>query len=672
MTAATETTTIVDPLDIFDLDIPFETLVEQLGPLAPEWEKALTDIPTAPAIAPVPIHNLVSRPQVDDEPLIREAAPAAKPHTPEKKQRLLTRVGKKVGAWATKAVVATAAFGALLQHHLPGDEASAPKESAPGVSVAAPGAVAVGQTSPKIEVKTNNARGLTVLDVLPDAVPQDGTTKVTVQAAPPTPRPAKIITVQPGNNLSALVRNTLVERGIDPGAPSADPNKTNMESLLDKTVQDNHIADRNRIVPGQQFAIPDDRPPIATETVVTEENVKNPFQAMAVRAAADLMPLIQRDANGNIQIVSEPGNTGPAYSWGASINIHGLHRFNQAFPGNQYSLNAGDIGKVAGRYWDNHPNSMGYAVDFGTKNNPGAERYIDDGTWQAMARVLEYADQVKRGETPDATALAEAQSMLNIAMQNYNPEVGLSYWKKQSVPTENNHGFNTVSTATSVELALLVNQFTPKGSPQYKKNLDFAVQAYKGVRAKMQDPADHLYYDGFGQDGVLDKRKFTYNAGVMISSGMWLYEATGDKHYLDQAEETAKSSLETWDKDAIRLQEPALISIFYDRLYNLRQVTKDEALRDQIGDAITDYAMWYGNLTKIADAQLPGSNWAQGIGTDTFASTKLHVTSLAALIHEEENNNKGPIESVRYTIPQDLMSKVSTQTPKQLRDPSLE
>lgn len=80
--------------------------------------------------------------------------------------------------------------------------------------------------------------------------------------------------------------------------------------------------------------------------------------------------------------------------------------------------------------------------------------------------------------------------------------------------------------------------------------LQWAKNVYDFTYSVLRDPEDDLYYDNVGtnfdsdgnpvSNGNVDKTKFTYNSGAMISAGVALYNATGEQHYLDEAKATAE------------------------------------------------------------------------------------------------------------------------------------
>lgn len=69
--------------------------------------------------------------------------------------------------------------------------------------------------------------------------------------------------------------------------------------------------------------------------------------------------------------------------------------------------------------------------------------------------------------------------------------------------------------------------------------LNFAESLYSWLRQNLCDPEDNVYWNDVQVDGSINKTKWTYNSGVMVSNGVLLYQITGDQTYLNQAIETA-------------------------------------------------------------------------------------------------------------------------------------
>lgn len=85
---------------------------------------------------------------------------------------------------------------------------------------------------------------------------------------------------------------------------------------------------------------------------------------------------------------------------------------------------------------------------------------------------------------------------------------------------------------------------------------DWAKNVYDFMYTTLRDPVDNCYYDlvdtvydGNNQpigNKNIDKTKYTYNSGAMISAGVAMYNATGEQHYLDEAKATAEGCYNTF------------------------------------------------------------------------------------------------------------------------------
>jgi hypothetical protein len=102
--------------------------------------------------------------------------------------------------------------------------------------------------------------------------------------------------------------------------------------------------------------------------------------------------------------------------------------------------------------------------------------------------------------------------------------------------------------ATAVKAALLLFNATAQ-----RRYLDIAAKRYASARAYFLDPHLPLYtvfvFDRGRSCPQLPRRFFASVNGEMISDGIALFDATGNRHYLDQAVATA-GAVDTWLSDA--------------------------------------------------------------------------------------------------------------------------
>jgi rhamnogalacturonyl hydrolase YesR len=178
----------------------------------------------------------------------------------------------------------------------------------------------------------------------------------------------------------------------------------------------------------------------------------------------------------------------------------------------------------------------GYAVFPGG----GDERFYDDNVWIGLDMVDLYM------LTGDTKYLERAKLVWNFVLSGTNDLMGGGvHWK------EGDKGKNTCSTAPAAVLGAKLYQATNE-----QVYLDRAKEFYHWVKDRLRDPEDKLYWDNIklsdpnnpGSAVIIDKTKFTYNAGQPVQAAVLLYEITGDNQYLTDARETAEAAYKRWFK----------------------------------------------------------------------------------------------------------------------------
>ena len=74
------------------------------------------------------------------------------------------------------------------------------------------------------------------------------------------------------------------------------------------------------------------------------------------------------------------------------------------------------------------------------------------------------------------------------------------------------------------------------------KYLEQAKKTYQWTRDNLCDPSDFVYWDNKNLQGKVDPAKYTYYSGQMIQAGVLLYQVTGEKRYLKDAQQTAEGA----------------------------------------------------------------------------------------------------------------------------------
>lgn len=174
------------------------------------------------------------------------------------------------------------------------------------------------------------------------------------------------------------------------------------------------------------------------------------------------------------------------------------------------------------QYWDGERKPVCYQ-SYPTKYGQHG-RYYDDNIWIA----LDFCDYYNL--THKQEALEKAITLYKYIYSGWSQELGGGiFWCEQQ--KESKH---SCSNAPSVVLGVKLYRLT--GDETY---LETAKETYAWTKQHLCDPEDYLYWDNINLAGHIAKEKYSYNSGQMIQAGVLLYEETGDRNYLLDAQRTA-------------------------------------------------------------------------------------------------------------------------------------
>lgn len=177
------------------------------------------------------------------------------------------------------------------------------------------------------------------------------------------------------------------------------------------------------------------------------------------------------------------------------------------------------------QYWDNKRAPACYQSY--PEFNGASDRFYDDNDWVAISFMDLYAS------TKDATYLNRAIQLQKFIYSGWSDDLGGGiFWCEQKKQSK-----NTCSNAPAVVLCMKIYKATSQ-----KKYLDLAKKTYQWTKNTLCDPSDYVYWDNESLNGHIAKNKYTYNSGQMIEAGVLLYKATGEKHYLIDAQKTAEGT----------------------------------------------------------------------------------------------------------------------------------
>lgn len=162
-----------------------------------------------------------------------------------------------------------------------------------------------------------------------------------------------------------------------------------------------------------------------------------------------------------------------------------------------------------------------------------SDRFYDDNVWLALDFCTLYA------ATQNKKYLDKAFEIYEFIYSGWDDKLsGGIYWCEQKKT-----GKNTCSNAPAAVLNAKLYQLTHDD-----KFLSQAVETYNWTKSNLMDPSDFVYWDNISLNGNIDKRKYTYNSGQMIEAGVLLYQITGDKNYLLDAQKTASGTYSYFTK----------------------------------------------------------------------------------------------------------------------------
>lgn len=218
-----------------------------------------------------------------------------------------------------------------------------------------------------------------------------------------------------------------------------------------------------------------------------------------------------------------------SYLWPLCAMVQAGNEMDVLFSSNHYM---DDIITVIEKYRDSRPPTVGFSSY--KLNGELGDRFYDDNQWIGIAAL----DAYKR--TKQTKYLNLGREMYQFMMSGYDTVSGGGlYWVEP-----NREGKNTCSNGPGILVALGMFDATNQ-----KTYLDTAKQLYAWTKTHLLSP-EGLYFDNYNvKTHKVDSTFFSYNAGTMLESAVWLYQLTKDKRYLTDAKNLASKSCEYFLKD---------------------------------------------------------------------------------------------------------------------------
>jgi rhamnogalacturonyl hydrolase YesR len=157
-----------------------------------------------------------------------------------------------------------------------------------------------------------------------------------------------------------------------------------------------------------------------------------------------------------------------------------------------------------------------------------SDRYYDDNVWLALDLCDLYV------VTGNREYLKKSIETWQFVLSGWDEKLGGGiYWCEQKKQSK-----NTCSNAPASVLAFKLYEATSDST-----YFNWGFRIYNWTKMNLQNSTDFLYFDNKNLSGKIGRRKYTYNSGQMLQSAAMIYKLTGNKEYLDEAQNIAKSAM---------------------------------------------------------------------------------------------------------------------------------
>lgn len=217
-----------------------------------------------------------------------------------------------------------------------------------------------------------------------------------------------------------------------------------------------------------------------------------------------------------------------AYLWPFSGLFSGVNALLKATGDNQYKQMLENI-IMPGlkQYYDSLRKPSCYQSYIASAGS--SDRYYDDNVWLA----IDFCESYKL--TGNNEYLKKSVETWQFIISGWDDQLGGGiYWCEQKKQSK-----NTCSNAPACVLAFKLFEST-KDSSYFK----WGMRIYNWTKTNLQDSTDLLYFDNKNLTGRISRQKYTYNSGQMLQASAIIYKLTGNKKYLDEAQQIAKASID--------------------------------------------------------------------------------------------------------------------------------
>ncbi|HEY6498043.1 MAG TPA: glycoside hydrolase family 76 protein [Streptosporangiaceae bacterium] len=246
--------------------------------------------------------------------------------------------------------------------------------------------------------------------------------------------------------------------------------------------------------------------------------------------------------------------------------------------------------------------------------NSDQPTYYDDNAWVGLNYLQEYQLTHQRAD------LTRAEGIFRFVVSGWDTRTTVAcpggvFWEDVASSSR-----NTVSNAPNAEVGLEIYRATHDSY-----YLTWAKRMYAWVRGCLMNSGG-MYYDNLNDSGGVSTALWSYNQGTMIGAGTLLYQVTGDRTYLQQAEQTAAASVSYYGSGGNLYHQPDVFNaIFFRNLFALAKVDHDPSYAQM--------AASYADTAWLQDRQPNGLfNDPDGSGGESAENQTAPMAEIYALL----------------------------------------
>jgi rhamnogalacturonyl hydrolase YesR len=274
-----------------------------------------------------------------------------------------------------------------------------------------------------------------------------------------------------------------------------------------------------------------------TDTAMTHPDPTEPGVTITYREKAkQVFDLVQQNYkinNTGLYLENFPKQAGDreaSYLWSLDGLLSGVNQL-KAIGYKDQKLN--DAFLAAEKYYDTQRLPAAYAaypIQYGLE-----DRFYDDNAILALDLLEDYH------LTNNPATLERVKKIAEFSLTGENNVAGGGmYWVEQYRNKPESDMCNKAVCASAFTTTYLLKLYQITKNEDYLK---FAKRIYQWLTANMKDPVDNLFWNDIRvRDNFVNKTKWTYNSGAMISNNVLLYEITNDEAYLNEAKTIAAST----------------------------------------------------------------------------------------------------------------------------------